>query len=138
MALRKPLSACWKWARSYRSRGTPVEFSKAEPPVRFPVCHNAMGTSYDVHIDRYTAELEEHCRNSYEALRKLRQRVAYQAFLLEKSHSEFRRELLVTLLMLAASFTLMQEQFNRERAAFTHMMLKEYAEKNSTLKRVVI
>ncbi|ORC90263.1 uncharacterized protein TM35_000093130 [Trypanosoma theileri] len=101
-----------------------------------PVCGTS---SYGDCIDRYIRDLEEYCSASREAVQSAQQR--FDAILVEreKAKNEYRREYMRTFIPLVfVTVLFIREQTNRNCAEQTHYVLKEYASRSSSLKRVVL
>ncbi|KEG11310.1 hypothetical protein DQ04_02751080 [Trypanosoma grayi] len=96
-------------------------------------------TSYGDCIDRYIHDLEAHCRVSGEAVVNAQKR--FDSILAERAtaQAEHRREYMKTFIPLVFVIILfMREQTNRGCAEKTHLVLKEHAEKCSSIKRVAL
>ncbi|KAH9598937.1 hypothetical protein LSM04_004221 [Trypanosoma melophagium] len=113
--------------------------STAATSLPFNHATPVFGSSYGENIDRYIRDLEAHCNSSREAVESAQRR--FDAILAErgKAKSEYRREYMQTFIPLVfVAVLFIREQTNRNCAEQTHYVLKEYANRSSSLKRVVL
>ncbi|RNF07000.1 hypothetical protein TraAM80_03612 [Trypanosoma rangeli] len=116
-----------------------VNTADASSPSQWNTSANPATTPYGEQINHYVRDLEAHFKNSGEAVLNAQQSAERFLSLQAKAREEHRREYILTFLPLVFVLLLfMREQMNRSCAEQTYLVLREHADKCSSLKRVVL